>query len=185
MDDRVPTPQEAWTEACWEAEEYVKAASFEDTGNMAIEIAHKLLAIAHQLKGVACSACKGRGVITYGDVSTWTRAVGWQQLTDEVCEQCWGTGRSDKIGVTQKKSCSAAGEALLAENKMLDVQNKQYAEENDSLREQHTTLTRTLVRKDTEIVRLQSICEQQKYELTHFGEAYGKERKKKRRPLRA
>jgi hypothetical protein len=66
----------------------VKAISPKDAGDVAIEGAKDLLAAAYRLKGVACSACDGRGEVTYGETSS----------TIGICERCWGTGRADKTG---------------------------------------------------------------------------------------
>jgi hypothetical protein len=115
-------PYDQWEEACWRAVEYVKAASFEDAGSIAIETAKELLAVAHSLKGVACSACSGRGEITYGDTSTWRRATGaGQMLTSDVCERCWGTGRADRMGpdLRRIKSVEHQNEDLFLKNKSL------------------------------------------------------------------
>lgn len=96
MEDR--SPQDAWAEACKKTEEYVNAASFEDAGDAAIHAAHEMLAIAHQLKGVACCSCNGHGETIYGDTSGWMRTGGGQMVTSGVCERCWGTGRADRTG---------------------------------------------------------------------------------------
>ena len=138
MADRDPTPQEAWAEACWKAEEYVKAATFEDAGNMAIEVAHELLAIAHQLKGVACCACNGRGTITFNDTSTWRRAIGAHpKLTEDACERCWGTGRADKSGpdLRRIKSIEQQNEHLHLKNKSLAFEKIEAIEEIEKWKE--------------------------------------------------
>ena len=96
MEDR--RPQEVWTEACKKADEHVNYVDFEDAGDAAIEAAHELLAIAHQLKGVACCACNGLGKFTYVDTSTWRSTIGGQMVTIDVCDRCLGTGRADKTG---------------------------------------------------------------------------------------
>jgi len=90
--------QEVWTEACNKADECVNRAAFEDAGEAAIGAAHELLAIAHQLKGVACERCGGAGSRAYGSTATWRGGIGGQMVTDGVCDKCWGTGRTDKLG---------------------------------------------------------------------------------------
>lgn len=122
MADRDPNPHEAWAEVCWKAEEYVKSASFEDAGNMAIEVAHEMLAIARQLKGVACCVCHGRGLITYSDTSTWRRGIGGSALTEDVCERCWGSGRADKTGPDLRRIA-----AIEKQNEHVHLKNKSLA----------------------------------------------------------
>lgn len=40
----------------------------------------------------ACPKCGGYGVITYGNTSTWRHGCGGQAMTNDVCEECWGSG---------------------------------------------------------------------------------------------
>ena len=59
----------------------------------------ELRAMCVQLAGCACEACGGRGTRRYSSTALWRRGqVAGMQVTDGVCDGCWGTGRSDKQG---------------------------------------------------------------------------------------
>lgn len=92
-------PIERWRKATEEAFYHVSIASFEEAGDTAIEEAERLLAIAHALKGVACERCNGYGTRLYGSTATWRGGVGGQVMTGDVCDHCWGTGRTDRTGI--------------------------------------------------------------------------------------
>ena len=64
-----------------------------------LEEAANLLAVARIIAGVACNACLGRGVQTYGSTATWGGGIGGQAMTEGVCDTCWGSGRCDRTGV--------------------------------------------------------------------------------------
>lgn len=61
-----------------------------------VEAARRLLAVAHTLTGVRCQRCDGYGYRAYGSTSTWRGGAGGQAITSDVCDQCWGSGRSDR-----------------------------------------------------------------------------------------
>ena len=44
----------------------------------------------------ACSRCGGAGGRTYASTATWRGGIGGQSLTWDVCDSCWGSGRSDR-----------------------------------------------------------------------------------------
>jgi RecJ-like exonuclease len=100
-------PYELWREACHMAWNDVDISDFEDTGNVAIESAKNLLALAYRLKGVVCKKCQGRGEVAYGSTATWRGGIGGRAITNDVCDRCWGTGRSDKSGVDLRKVSNA------------------------------------------------------------------------------
>jgi DnaJ-class molecular chaperone len=50
-----------------------------------------------------CSECGGSGVKGYGDTTTWRGGYGGQQITTDVCDQCWGSGKQNKPGVDLRK----------------------------------------------------------------------------------
>ena len=55
---------------------------------------------AHYELDVACARCGGSGVRLYGSGRTWRRSgMGTASCTEDVCDLCWGTGRTDKIGL--------------------------------------------------------------------------------------
>ena len=43
-----------------------------------------------------CSRCNGSGVRVYGNTATWTRGIGGQTMTSDICDKCWGSGKEDK-----------------------------------------------------------------------------------------
>lgn len=52
-------PREVWARACERASQAVEGVQFERQADAAIDAAHTLLAVAHQLAGVTCPACGG------------------------------------------------------------------------------------------------------------------------------
>lgn len=43
-----------------------------------------------------CTRCGGSGVKAYPDTSTWRHRVGGQQVTQDVCDKCWGSGAENR-----------------------------------------------------------------------------------------
>ena len=43
-----------------------------------------------------CRGCGGSGNKTYGNTSTWKHRVGGQSITQDVCDECWGSGDATK-----------------------------------------------------------------------------------------
>lgn len=50
-----------------------------------------------------CQRCHGSGVRTYGNTSTWRGGIGGATMTNDVCDQCWGSGDRYRQGVDLKK----------------------------------------------------------------------------------
>jgi hypothetical protein len=70
-----------------------------DLGDQAIDAANRLLALAYHLKGVACPTCDGYRERAYGSTATWRGGgLAGQAVTSDVCDSCWGTGRTDIKG---------------------------------------------------------------------------------------
>lgn len=44
----------------------------------------------------ACKHCSGSGVKSYGNTSTWRMGTGGQMITSDVCDNCWGSGNTEK-----------------------------------------------------------------------------------------
>lgn len=63
----------------------------------------RLLAAARARMGVACPTCRGLGTRSYGSTATWHGGLGGCMITDGICDTCWGTGRTDKIGTDLRK----------------------------------------------------------------------------------
>ena len=64
-----------------------------------LRAAAELRGICHREAGVACERCKGQGTRPYGNSSGWRGGAGVSPCEDDVCDLCWGTGRSDIAGV--------------------------------------------------------------------------------------
>ncbi len=63
-----------------------------------------------------CRGCGGVGRRTYADTSTWRRGrAGGQQMTPDVCDSCWGTGSTRRVGVDLRKMSDRV-RSLEAEN---------------------------------------------------------------------
>lgn len=60
-----------------------------------VDAARRILQLAHVVAGVPCAACHGNGYRAYGSTATWRRGIGGQAFTTDVCDECWGSGRSD------------------------------------------------------------------------------------------
>jgi hypothetical protein len=56
----------------------------------------EFIVLALEWRGIdyrdACGMCGGSGTQIYGDTSTWRRDIGGQSLTNDVCDECWGSG---------------------------------------------------------------------------------------------
>ncbi len=114
IDDKLSgdDPRDLWRRECVRALEGVLDTYLVDpagVGEMAIEAAERLLAIAHHIKGVACPRCGGLGQRTYPSTSLWSGGVGGMQMTNGPCDKCWGTGRTDKTGVDLRKLARQGG----------------------------------------------------------------------------
>lgn len=57
-----------------------------------------LAGVARIFAGHGCTACGGQGSRAYGSTSSWRGGIGGQSITSDVCDRCWGTGRSDRTG---------------------------------------------------------------------------------------
>jgi len=42
-----------------------------------------------------CKKCNGSGTIAYADTSTWSKSIAGQMITFDVCDKCWGSGRTN------------------------------------------------------------------------------------------
>lgn len=90
---------EEWELAINQAALAIGNAHFQKKGEAIIEAARDLLAAAHRIAGVDCKECCGGGEKAYPDTSTWLGSGGVQIVTRDVCDRCWGTGRSDTRGI--------------------------------------------------------------------------------------
>lgn len=58
--------------------------------------------VALTMAGVECPKCLTTGRYNYPNTGTWLSArvggLAGQAFTDDVCDECWGTGRTDKKG---------------------------------------------------------------------------------------
>lgn len=98
-----PTPIDRWSAACDEALEIILECKQEIQGDVMLDVAQDLLALAHQIQDVACSSCSGTGYRQYPSTALWRRGViAGQAFTVGVCDQCWGTGRTDRKGIDIK-----------------------------------------------------------------------------------
>jgi len=111
MNDGIP-PIEQWAMACKRATHHVETSHFEIQGDVAIEMAYGLLGLAHRLKGVACEHCGGRGYRIYANTTGWRDGIGVQAPADDVCDKCWGTGRTDRTGPNLRRLVAERAEAL-------------------------------------------------------------------------
>jgi len=93
-------PYDMWAHECDKAKNSVLSCEdFENVGDLAIDRAKRLGAIAYKLKGIACESCSGYGTKDYYDVKG-------------ICELCWGTGNTESTGFNLKKAKSQALDGL-------------------------------------------------------------------------
>jgi RecJ-like exonuclease len=52
---------------------------------------------------IVCERCSGSGVLSYSNTSTWYHSAGGQQITSDVCDLCWGSGKQNKPGADLRK----------------------------------------------------------------------------------
>lgn len=52
----------------------------------------------HALRGVQtpCPGCSGLGVKLYGSTATWRGGIGGAAMTNDVCDECWGSGDAER-----------------------------------------------------------------------------------------
>lgn len=52
---------------------------------------------------VVCSECQGSGVKEYASTSTWRGGGGGCAITSDVCDKCWGSGKTNRPGVDLRR----------------------------------------------------------------------------------
>ena len=69
--------------------------------------AMRVSAQAPVIAGLACPRCDGMGRRAYGSTATWRHGVGGQQVTEDVCDLCWGSARRDRTYANLRKLLSS------------------------------------------------------------------------------
>lgn len=82
--------------------------------------------------GDVCKKCGGVGRRGYASTATWRGGVGGQMLTEDVCNECWGSGKKSAKGADLRRLYAA----LAAANDALSRERR----DNDAYREQVTAL---------------------------------------------
>jgi len=101
--DLKDNPVEIWSELCRRAEDAVASAAEHRQAETAFEWAQMMTQMANHIAGVACPRCNGIGSYSYASTSTWRGGMGGASITVDVCDVCWGTGRTDKKGPNRRK----------------------------------------------------------------------------------
>jgi len=103
----------------------------------------ELLGVAHRLSGIACTPCHGCGVRTYTNTGTWRTKdregmIVGHAFTKDVCDSCWGTGRTDVTGpdlrAIDQEERWLRGVIANAQTALVNVQKK-YPENKRKLRQ--------------------------------------------------
>jgi hypothetical protein len=89
---------EDWKRQCSRAAEVVESYPPDYQARASLEEAQRFVALAHHWLGVACEKCGGVGGRSYASTATWRGGIGGQAITTDVCDSCWGTGRTDQTG---------------------------------------------------------------------------------------
>lgn len=100
-----------WATACLKAKNTPATSDPRHTTGATREAAQELVALANRLGGVACGRCCGAGEYMYSSGATWRGGVGTCSFQDDVCDLCWGTGRTDKKGADLRALEGAVEEA--------------------------------------------------------------------------
>lgn len=94
-----------WNEAKWQAacamlRAVVASVPAEHQVVASLWVTRELRALVHQWVGIACTHCGGSGSRDYATMATWLcKSVPLGQgITRSLCDECWGTGRSDIQG---------------------------------------------------------------------------------------
>lgn len=95
--------REHWERILKQADEEFQNLEEAQTPDFLLHKVDTLRALALVRCGISCSSCHGYGTRTYGSTSTWGSGCGGQAMTEGVCDTCWGTGRTDKIGTDLRK----------------------------------------------------------------------------------
>ena len=61
-----------------------------------IRAAGNLRSLCFWAASVACEKCGGQGERSYASTATWRGGIGGHAMTEDVCDSCWGSGRSDQ-----------------------------------------------------------------------------------------
>lgn len=61
---------------------------------------NEIARLLHRRRGVddPCKACHGWGCRSYSSTATWRGGIGGQAFCMDICDKCWGTGDSFRIG---------------------------------------------------------------------------------------
>ena len=54
-----------------------------------------ILGIYPDFGDIVCNGCDGIGKKVYANTSTYLKGIGGQAMTEDVCDECWGSGKSN------------------------------------------------------------------------------------------
>jgi hypothetical protein len=94
---------EEWKQACERAKNCVIGINPELRVMSALQELRRMRSQVFAMAGIICSSCGGEGMETYSSTATWKKGIGGQSITEDVCDKCWGTGRSDVQGINLKE----------------------------------------------------------------------------------
>jgi hypothetical protein len=94
---------EEWKQACDRAKNCLIGIDPNLRVIIALQELRRMRSQVFSMAGVICSSCGGEGMKTYSSTATWKGGIGGQSITEDVCDKCWGTGRSDVQGINLKE----------------------------------------------------------------------------------
>ena len=100
---------EEWKQACDRAKNCVTGINPELRVMSALQELRRMRSQVFAMAGVICSSCGGEGMKAYSSTVTWKKGIGGQSITEDVCDKCWGTGRSDITGLNLKEIYKTPG----------------------------------------------------------------------------
>jgi hypothetical protein len=98
-----PINADNWEDAFNYVRDVITSAPEHMRSELMERYAVELVSRARREINVDCERCVGRGIRSYGSTSTWAGGIGGCEITTDVCDSCWGTGRNDRTGTDLRK----------------------------------------------------------------------------------
>jgi len=70
---------------------------------MTDEVYERMLSLRSIQTWDVCPQCGGSGNKIYASSSTYMEGIGGAALTEDTCDECWGTGKQSKVGADLRK----------------------------------------------------------------------------------
>lgn len=104
--------QAAWMDAASAMLEAMRAVPAEARVGAASWVMGEMRRELYLCAGILCPGCQGDGYRNYPNTATWRSGPGvisGRAITTDVCDSCWGSGRSDEPGIDLRQLVGRAG----------------------------------------------------------------------------